>query len=246
MRYHSKRLPRFRRRRKIARRRNGGLSNRLGWINRPRRRNPDPNGRPWGPELYNPLEDTRHPFKNEAEYRSVVKPLYRRNPYGYTHEASEVDQSGLYKSIFSRRHSRRNPYLRRHRKNPYGYAHESSDTGQTGLYKSIFSRRRHRRNPFGQARGEPIGSEASTGTGLYKSIFSRRRHRRNPFGQARGEPIGSEASTGTGLYKSIFSRRHKRSRNRRRSRGYRRHNPLGQTIFDTIDTTDAYWDRGRI
>ena len=111
MRYHSSRLPRFRRKRKIARRRNCGLMGRLPWAGSRHRRNPDPNGAPWGPDLYNPLEDEDHPFKDESEYRSVTKSLYRRNPYrrnpyGYVHDSSEAGQSGLYTSIFSR--SRRN------------------------------------------------------------------------------------------------------------------------------------------
>jgi len=303
MRFHSKRLPRFRRRHKIARRRNGGLSSRLHWIRRRSRyrRNPDPYGKPWGPDLYNPLNDGEHPFKNESEYRKVIRPLYRknpyrRNPYGYAHGSSEVDQTGLYKSIFARR-----------RRNPYGYAHGSAESDQTGLYKSIFARRSRRRrrynplggawrrNPLGQARGEPVGSDASSGTGLYKSIFARnpdtsRRYRSNPdifrwINRSVGEDegryllvkvkewkgrrgptftlIGSadtlkEAknlkSTRAGLHVIVDTKTKKTWKAYiaqvykfgRRPRNNRRYNPLGQNIFDTVDTWDSYWDRGRL
>jgi len=43
------------------------------------RRNPDPEGEPWGPELYNPLEDNDHQFKDDSVYRSISS-RFRRNP----------------------------------------------------------------------------------------------------------------------------------------------------------------------
>ena len=44
-----------------------------------RRRNPDPSGKPWGPKLYNPLEDKSNKFKNERHYTKMIAKL-RRNP----------------------------------------------------------------------------------------------------------------------------------------------------------------------
>ena len=44
------------------------------------RRNPDPEGNPWGPKLYNPLEDTNNKFKNERHYTKMISKL-RRNPW---------------------------------------------------------------------------------------------------------------------------------------------------------------------
>lgn len=49
---------------------------------RRKRRNPDPDGNPWGPTLYNPLVDTQHPFKDESHYNEMISKL-RRNPYYY-------------------------------------------------------------------------------------------------------------------------------------------------------------------
>lgn len=43
------------------------------------RRNPAPDGKPWGPSLYNPLEDTNHEFKDDSHYKKVISKL-RRNP----------------------------------------------------------------------------------------------------------------------------------------------------------------------
>ena len=54
------------------------------WVPRQRfsrfRRNPDPHGNPWGPQLYNPLKDDRHKFKNESHYNKMIARL-RRNPW---------------------------------------------------------------------------------------------------------------------------------------------------------------------
>jgi hypothetical protein len=44
------------------------------------RRNPCPEGRPWGPKLYNPLKDTNNKFKNERHYTRMISKL-RRNPW---------------------------------------------------------------------------------------------------------------------------------------------------------------------
>ena len=44
------------------------------------RRNPDPSGKPWGPELYNPLEDSKNKFKNDRHYHKMIAKL-RRNPW---------------------------------------------------------------------------------------------------------------------------------------------------------------------
>tara|TARA_B100000925_G_C21907731_1_gene430088 strand:- start:562 stop:807 length:246 start_codon:yes stop_codon:yes gene_type:complete len=44
------------------------------------RRNPDPSGKPWGPDLYNPLEDSKNKFKNDRHYHKMIAKL-RRNPW---------------------------------------------------------------------------------------------------------------------------------------------------------------------
>jgi hypothetical protein len=44
------------------------------------RRNPDPDGKPWGPQLYNPLQDNNRKFKNEGHYKKMIAKL-RRNPW---------------------------------------------------------------------------------------------------------------------------------------------------------------------
>jgi hypothetical protein len=44
------------------------------------RRNPCPEGKPWGPDLYNPLKDTNNKFKNERHYARMISKL-RRNPW---------------------------------------------------------------------------------------------------------------------------------------------------------------------
>lgn len=46
----------------------------------PYRRNPDPDGKPWGPQLYNPLMDNNRKFKNEGHYKKMISKL-RRNPW---------------------------------------------------------------------------------------------------------------------------------------------------------------------
>lgn len=43
------------------------------------RRNPAPDGTPWGPSLYNPLEDSNNTFKDDKHYKKVISKL-RRNP----------------------------------------------------------------------------------------------------------------------------------------------------------------------
>lgn len=50
-----------------------------GQFLRPRRRNPDPEGNPWGPSLYDPLKDKKHSFKDDRHYKRVASRL-RRNP----------------------------------------------------------------------------------------------------------------------------------------------------------------------
>lgn len=63
-----------------------------------RKLNPDPNGKPWGPKLYNPLDDDNHPFKNESHYTSIISKLYRRNPDNYIYRrniASRARRSSL-------------------------------------------------------------------------------------------------------------------------------------------------------
>jgi hypothetical protein len=77
-----------RRRRKLFRKHRKNLPSRLsrlsarswGSPSRRFRRNPDPDGNPWGPQLYNPLKDRRHKFKNEAHYKKMITRL-RRNPW---------------------------------------------------------------------------------------------------------------------------------------------------------------------
>ena len=44
------------------------------------RRNPCPEGKPWGPQLYNPLTDDNNKFKNERHYKRMISKL-RRNPW---------------------------------------------------------------------------------------------------------------------------------------------------------------------
>jgi len=44
------------------------------------RRNPDPDGKPWGPQLYNPLTDNNRKYKNEGHYKRMISKL-RRNPW---------------------------------------------------------------------------------------------------------------------------------------------------------------------
>jgi len=44
-----------------------------------KRRNPDPDGNPWGPSLYNPFEDDHHEFKDDSVYRNMIS-RFRRNP----------------------------------------------------------------------------------------------------------------------------------------------------------------------
>jgi hypothetical protein len=44
------------------------------------RRNPDPDGKPWGPKLYNPLQDTNSKFKDDRHYKNIISKL-RRNPW---------------------------------------------------------------------------------------------------------------------------------------------------------------------
>lgn len=44
------------------------------------RNNPGPNGENWGPSLYNPLNDSDHPFKDETHYQKIIAKL-RRNPF---------------------------------------------------------------------------------------------------------------------------------------------------------------------
>ena len=51
----------------------------LGYCVCENRRNPDPDGKPWGPSLYNPLHDNFHEFKDDSSYRDMSS-RYRRNP----------------------------------------------------------------------------------------------------------------------------------------------------------------------
>jgi hypothetical protein len=46
-----------------------------------RKRNPAPDGSAWGPNLYNPLIDKKHEFKDERHYKRLVSNLHRYNPY---------------------------------------------------------------------------------------------------------------------------------------------------------------------
>ena len=50
----------------------------LGYCVCDKRRNPDPDGNPWGPSLYNPLEDDHHQFKDDSIYRHIAS-RFRRN-----------------------------------------------------------------------------------------------------------------------------------------------------------------------
>lgn len=68
------RLSSFRRRRNIDIDRLSSFRHRRRW-----RRNPAPNGTAWGPDLYNPLEDKDHNFKNDSHYRKYLAKS-RRNP----------------------------------------------------------------------------------------------------------------------------------------------------------------------
>ena len=96
------------------------------------KRNPDPNGNPWGPSLYDPLSDKENKFKDESNYQGVITKLYRKNPYPrqkYRRNAEE----GLFDSIYSRR---RNPWS----------------------YRSRRHRRNYRRNPFWDTVKSTMGS----------------------------------------------------------------------------------------
>ena len=249
---------------------------RLPWAGSHYRRNPDPNGAPWGPDLYNPLEDEDHPFKDESEYRSVTKPLYRRNPYrrnpyGYAHDSSEAGQSGLYTSIFSRsrrNRRRRNPrgsVISHYRRNPEKIKSEGWD-GAYVLVKEDDNYRVEKGTAVEDFRGDTdtlqggraphkassqgkiwVGAQSSSVSEYYPSVFGLKWlkiHARNPFGQDNGDTLTADLVSGEGLYKSIFSRRRRHKRKRRRNR--RRHNPFGLNIFDTVNTWDSYWDRGRV
>lgn len=116
-----------------------------GW-----RRNPAPNGDPWGPKLYNPLEDDDHEFLDDSHYQRTISKL-RRNPRRWSAKPWRRNMRD------SHNYHQECPLCRGNPEPPINTA--TGDVG-TGLFRSIFAR-----NP-------------EEGTGLFKSIFSRNPMRR--------------------------------------------------------------------
>lgn len=122
-----------------------------------------------GPQLYNPLEDDNHEFKDDSHYEATIAKL-RRNPDSECEYCPDCglrrnpeEGSGLYQSIFSR-----NPdYALR------AVTGVNSATGDPGVaqYRSLFARK----NPPSSIQ---TASNDLIGQGLYKSIFSRNPIRR--------------------------------------------------------------------
>ena len=114
------------------------------------RRNPDPDGKPWGPTLYDPLEDKTNKFKDETHYKKVLAKLYRRNPMPRYRPYRARRRRHTPRSAYaSRSYGRGRAWSRRnYRRNPYRDASFYRRNVDDGLFNSLYQRRSYRRNPW--------------------------------------------------------------------------------------------------
>jgi len=209
------------------------------------RSNPAPDGSPWGPELYDPLNDKNHPFKDESEYQRAIKPFYkRRNPVDeLEHELEhDLDDDVTPMSMSSNEDLMDAPmpmYKRNHmrRRNPMPMSRPmfDDDMGMDSMRMDSMPpmpfRGRHfnRRNPYMRDMFDPVFSRNRSNPymrGPFDPVFSRQ----NPVGRG-AMPWGNRSNPYMrGPFDPVFARQNPVRRGAMPWRG--RSNP--RSMFDPL------------